>query len=141
MKEWEKEEHQNILECRAAVAIRRRMARAPVHWRARVLIITDSLVTLGCMAKGRSSSRPLLHLCRQAAAVRLVSGVRPFFRWVSSPNNVADGPLRGGPLGVDKGTVGKGHLKVKGIPRRVMARLKRFLPRIKTSQRLRTGRF
>ena len=135
MKEWEKEEHQTVLECRAAVAILRRMSRAPRHWRRRVLIITDSLVTLGCLAKGRSSSRSLLHLCRQAGVVQLVTGLRPVFRWVSSPNNVADGPSRGGPLGVDKDTAGKALRKVRGIPKKVMARLARLRPHHPTSRK------
>ena len=50
------------------------------------------------LAKGRPSARPLLRLCRLAAAVVLTSGMNPLYRYIASEVNPADGPSRG--LGV-----------------------------------------
>ena len=65
----------------------------------RHLIFTDSLVTLGVLAKGRSSSWELLCLAREAAAIQLVLGLRPYFRYIETDRNIADGPSRGFALG------------------------------------------
>ena len=48
----------------------KRVARDRRLWRRRLLLFTDSLVSLGALTKGRSSGWPLLRLCREAAARR-----------------------------------------------------------------------
>lgn len=47
------------------------------------------MVALGAAAKGRSSARPLLRLCRQMVPNVLVLNIRP------AELNPADGPSRG----------------------------------------------
>ena len=120
---WAKEEHQNVLECRAAVAVLRRLSRSSKAWGRRVLIATDSLVTLGVLVKGRSSSAPLLAVAREAAAVQLVCGIRPYWRWVASEHNWADGPSRGEGVGLAGETEAKAG-KPK-LPRRLRVLLER----------------
>ena len=77
----------------------RRLARSRSSWDKRVLMIGDSLVAIGALAKGRSPSWPILRLCRMAAAVQLITGIRPYWRWIPSKRNHADGPSRGFPIG------------------------------------------
>jgi hypothetical protein len=64
------------------------------------MLIGDSLVTIGAFSKGRSSSPPVLHLCRRLAALCLGFGIRCYWRWIQTDRNHSDGPSRGGPLGV-----------------------------------------
>ena len=52
-------------------------------------------MALGALAKGRSSSRPLLRLGRQAAAVVLTFGMMPLYRYIASEVNPVDSPSRG----------------------------------------------
>ena len=114
---WGIEEHQNVLEARTAVQVLRRMSRDEKAWGKRVLIVSDSLVTIGCVSKGRSSSRPLLKVARMAGVIQLVCKVRPYFRWVASETNLADGPSRGEGVGVAEETAKKAKaLKQKVMP-------------------------
>eukprot|EP00969_Alexandrium_andersonii_P373961 15485167-Alexandrium_andersonii.AAC.1 len=57
------------------------------------------MAALGCLSKGRSAVRPLLHLCRQLAGLALFVGLRLLLRYVPSEWNPADGPSRGGGVG------------------------------------------
>ena len=97
--QWKFEEHQNVLEMRALVMLARHLARSARSWDQRYLVFTDSLVCLGALGKGRSSSPALLRLCRKFAAVRIGCGIRLLLRWVPTAWNVADGPSRGAALG------------------------------------------
>ena len=100
---WRKEkakEHNNIGELRGVIMAIRHVTRARTGWDRRTLVITDSLVALGVLAKGRSRSWPLLRLARQAAALILLFDVRLYLRYVESKRNHADGPSRGFPVGV-----------------------------------------
>ncbi|CAK0841817.1 unnamed protein product, partial [Prorocentrum cordatum] len=58
----------------------------------RVAILVDSQVTLAVCAKGRSSSRRLNHLLRRLDAYCLAAFLWPFFGYVASKANPADGP-------------------------------------------------
>ena len=91
---WKDVEHNNVLELRTVVQVLRHLARNSNCWRRRVLVMTDSLVSLGVLSKGRSSARALLHLARVAASVQLAFGILLYLRWVPSERNVADGPSR-----------------------------------------------
>ncbi|CAE8709859.1 unnamed protein product [Polarella glacialis] len=101
---WRMTEHTNINETRAVVGILRHMARSRTTWNHKFLVFTDSMVALGALAKGRSSARPLLRLCRQACAYSCVFSLRLLLRYVPSEKNIADGPSRGEGLGVASGT-------------------------------------
>ena len=83
-----------------------------------MLIAVDSLVTLGVLARGRSSSPALLRLARQAAVVQLVAGIKPVWRWVASHHNFADGPSRREAIGLAKETAAKAEKKA--LPRRTL---------------------
>ena len=103
---WKGHEHNNIGELRTLILALRHLARSSGSWDKRVLLITDSLVSLGVLAKGRSASWPLLRLARQAAALVMTIGIRPYYRYVESKRNHADGPSRGSPIGVAPAWVG-----------------------------------
>ena len=122
---WRRTEHTNIQEARCVVGLLRHGARTRSLWDKRFLIMVDSLVALGALAKGRSSSRPLLRLCRQAAAVVLTYGMMPLYRYIASEVNPADGPSRG--LGVGAAPETKEAHKdraVKAVAPSVMERLR-----------------
>ena len=55
----------------------------------------DSMAALGVIAKGRSSSPPLLRLSRQLAGYSLAFGLLVYPRYIPSEINPADGPSRG----------------------------------------------
>ena len=78
----------------------RLLFRAEASGDTRVLLISDSMVAIGCLAKGRSPSWALLRLARMSAAVVLTCGLNPYYRSVESKRNHADGPSRGLPVGV-----------------------------------------
>lgn len=59
-----------------------------------LLALTDSLVALGVLSKGRASSPQLLRAQRCIASVQLSSGIIPIWRYVTSELNAADGPSR-----------------------------------------------
>ena len=96
---WSRLEHNNICEMRTAVLALKHLVRSRASWDRRVLIFTDSLVTLGVLTKGRSSSWPLLRLAREACAYQLILGIRPYWRYIETSRNIADGPSRGYPVG------------------------------------------
>ena len=77
------------------VGLLRHLARSRANWRKRVLILVDSMATIGAISKGRSSSPPLLRLCRQITAISLMFGIIPVLRYIPSELNPADGPSRG----------------------------------------------
>ena len=56
--------------------------------------MTASLVSLGSVMRGRSSSPPLLRLLRRIAAHLLMTGSMLYLRWVETWRNWADGPSR-----------------------------------------------
>ena len=88
--EWQRLEHNNVLEAWGVLAVLRHVARTSRAWSSRVLVFTDSMVTLGCLSKGRSSATALLRVCRAAAAIQLVCRIRTYLRWVPSEKYLAD---------------------------------------------------
>lgn len=93
-RQWRWDDHINLLEVQAAILALRWVLSHPRALGSRVLLLGDSQVALGCLAKGRSSSFRLLRLLRRAAALILSSGLRPSYRWLPSAANPADGPSR-----------------------------------------------
>ena len=75
------------------------LGRETSNWEHRVIIATDNLASLGALGKGRSSSRRMLGLTRQAAAYILAYGLKVLYRFVPSRRNWADGPSRQKGLG------------------------------------------
>eukprot|EP00974_Lingulodinium_polyedra_P097563 9457338-Lingulodinium_polyedra.AAC.1 len=66
---------------------------------ARAVLMTDSQVTLGALAKGRSSISVLNSICRRVAAIALSQRLRLHWRYVRTFRNHADAPSRGRPFG------------------------------------------
>lgn len=97
--QWKAHEHNNIGELRMVVGGVRHAARSRAAMQTRILCITDSMVALGGVARGRSSSFPLNRLLRQLAAVTLPLGIKVYCRFVGSKRNCSDGPSRGYPIG------------------------------------------
>jgi hypothetical protein len=95
MGRWEREEHINLLEARAALMAVRRAARSRSAWRKKILLVSDSKVTMGAFGKGRSSSHSLLRVCRRLGSIQLGLRMRIRVRYVHTSKNVADGPSRG----------------------------------------------
>lgn len=87
---WRRHEHINHLEMtavRTALRWTRSQPRSRGH---KLLILSDSAVSVFALAKGRTSSRSLLRQCRHTAAILLSSDLRLFCRWVPSSVNPAD---------------------------------------------------
>ena len=98
--DWQHDEHNNVTEARTALLAIRRQARRMGAWGHRVLVIGDSQVTIGVLAKGRSSSWGLLRQCRKLAALHLGLGITLVMRYIPTDRNLADGPSRGWRIGV-----------------------------------------
>ena len=98
------EEHNNVLELRCVVSVLRHLARSSRCWSRRVVIMTDSVVSMGVLQKGRSSASSLLWLARVACGISLALGIRGYYRWVPSQWNMADGPSRGVSIGAAEET-------------------------------------
>lgn len=91
---WQQPEHINSLEVRAVSTAVRWVLSSPYSIRHRVLVLSDSLVTVFSVTKGRSSSRVLLPRLRQLASCVLGSGLQLFVRWIPTEINPADEPSR-----------------------------------------------
>jgi hypothetical protein len=97
---WGRKEHINILEARAWLLGVRHCSRSPGRRGLRVLYLVDSLVVLGAVGKGRSSCFALNQILRRAASHSLLWGTKVMMRWIPTWMNPADGPSRGGRIGV-----------------------------------------
>ena len=78
----------------------RRLARTSQAWDHRVLLISDSVGSIGVWGKGRSPTWALLRLARMCAATVLICGFKPYYRYIESKRNHAGGPSRDFPIGV-----------------------------------------
>jgi hypothetical protein len=92
--QWQQPEHINSLELRAVSTAVRWALSSPMSIHKRLLILSDSLVTVYSVTKGRSSSRLLLPRLRQLASLVLASGIRLYVRWIPTELNPADEPSR-----------------------------------------------
>ena len=104
---WKYREHINVQEARTVMLLAKPLSRSTQVWDHKVLVMVDSLVTLGAVRKMRSRAGPLQRQVLSVAMVTLATGVRMLLRWVPSAWNPADGPSRGGPVGADPETIKK----------------------------------
>ena len=91
---WQREEHINCLEMRAAILAVRWALSCTDSAGTRVLLFVDSAVAYFVMRKGRSSSPRLNITQRRLAAHTLATGLALVPCWVPSENNPADEPSR-----------------------------------------------
>jgi hypothetical protein len=82
--------HINTFELRAMLTALRWLASRPAFSGSRVLLLSDSAVAVAAVAKGRSSSFPLLRILRQLAATSLACDITLWPRWLPSARNPAD---------------------------------------------------
>jgi len=94
--EYRKKEHINVLEARVALMAVRRASRGKRSWKRRILGLSDSQAVCGAFAKGRSSSRSFVSLCRRLGSIQLGLRLRLKWRWIETWRNNPDLPSRGG---------------------------------------------
>lgn len=87
-------EHINVLELRALEATIRWRVERTGDFHCRFVHLTDSLVCLHTVSRGRSSSRKLRRVMCRLNSVLLASGVSPVFGYVHTDQNPADKPSR-----------------------------------------------
>ena len=87
-------EHINVLELRALEATIRWRVERTDDFHCRFVHLTDSLVCLHTVSRGRSSSRKLRTVMCRLNSVLLASGVSPVFGYVHTDQNPADKPSR-----------------------------------------------
>eukprot|EP00435_Cladocopium_sp_Y103_P024846 s916_g6.t1 len=85
-------EHINALELRALEATIRWRVERRGDFQCRFVHLTDSLVSLHTVSRGRSSSRKLRRSVCRLNAVLLASGVAPVWGYVHTDSNPADKP-------------------------------------------------
>lgn len=92
---WKKlRDHVNVKEARVALMAVRRLCRSVKNLGKRCLILSDSMVTILALSKGRSGSGGLNRICRQTAAYVVGGGLNLHFRHIATDVNPADGPSR-----------------------------------------------
>lgn len=89
-------EHINSLELKAILTTLRWRIEHRHHLNTRLLHLTDSLVCLHCLTRGRSSSRKLRRTMARINALILASNVQPLWGYVHTDQNPADKPSRWG---------------------------------------------
>lgn len=89
-------EHINSLELRAILTSLRWRIEHQLHIKTRYIHLTDSLVCLHCLSRGRSSSRRLRRTMSKINALVLASGSQPVWGYVHTDQNPADKPSRWG---------------------------------------------
>lgn len=104
---WDREEPITQQEVRTVGLLARHLARAKSNWGLRLLVLVDSMASIGALSKGRSSIYGILLQCRCFCAISMVTGIRFTLRWCSTLFNYADGPSRGFPVGLAPETAAK----------------------------------
>lgn len=88
-RQWRRLEHINALELRAMAPVLHR------HFRADIYVLSDSMVAIGVLRKGRSASWHLNTIARQFHYLQLLSGSRLCLQHVASEDNPAHAHFRG----------------------------------------------
>ena len=91
-------EHINVLELRAILTTLRWLVVRRRGYSKRFLHLTDSLVCLHSLSRGRSSSRKLRHVLIRVNSLILAADLHPIWGYVHTAQNPADRPSRR-PLG------------------------------------------
>ncbi len=89
------DDHINLREARALLTYVRWVLRTPRHFGHRLVVLVDSKVVVGAVAKGRSSSVPLNRLLRRLAALCFLGDLTLHVVFIPSAHNPADAPSRG----------------------------------------------
>ena len=87
---WRQEGHINELEMNAVGVFLKRRGRTQGKMHTRFFHVLDSMVSRGCLAKGRSSSRRLNRVSRRCSAYLLAMDAYMFPLWTISQWNFAD---------------------------------------------------
>eukprot|EP00438_Fugacium_kawagutii_P008464 Skav230206 [mRNA] locus=scaffold2443:266117:270539:+ [translate_table: standard] len=94
-KSWENiDEHINVKEARVVLMAIRRLCRTTSNLGSRCLILSDSMVSILALSKGRSSAGSINKLCRRAAAYITCGSLDIHLRHIISEHNPADAPSR-----------------------------------------------
>ena len=92
---WKHQEaHINELEMRAVLTSLTWRLERKRHTQCRFVHLVDSLVSLHCLTRGRSSSKKLRRVLSQINALILCADVHPVWAYVSTKQNPADRPSR-----------------------------------------------
>ena len=89
--------HINVEEAKALLSYVRWLLRSGERAGHRVIVLLDSKVVVGAVAKGRSSSWPLNQVIRGLAAMCFAGGLRLNLVFIPTEHNPSDHPSRGGP--------------------------------------------
>lgn len=89
-------EHINALELRAILTSLRWRVEHKHHMNTRLIHLTDSMVCLHCLARGRSSSRKLRRTMSRINALILAGNLQPIWAYIHTDQNPADKPSRWG---------------------------------------------
>ena len=90
------DEHINALELRAIFTSLRWRIEHQHHLQSRFVHLTDSMVCLHALSRGRSSSRKLRRTISKINALILAGHIHPFWGYVHTEQNPADKPSRWG---------------------------------------------
>ena len=88
------QEHINLKEAKVCLMSLRRLCRSQCNMGTRCLTISDSMVSILCFSKGRSSSSALNNVCRRAAAYQVGCNIGWSLRHIRTDKNPADAPSR-----------------------------------------------
>lgn len=89
-------DHINVLELRSILTSLKWRVEHRLHSGVRLLHLTDSLVCLHCLTRGRSSSRKLRRTLSRINALILASNLQPVWGYIHTDQNPADKPSRWG---------------------------------------------
>ena len=89
-------DHINCLELRAILTTLKWRLEHAGHFKTRLIHLTDSLVCLHALSRGRSSSRKLRRTMSRINSLILASGIHPMWGYVHTDQNPADKPSRWG---------------------------------------------
>jgi hypothetical protein len=87
-------EHINVKEARVCLLSLRRLCRTTSNLGKRCLTLSDSMVSILALTRGRSSSSPINNICRRSAAYQIAGNISWHLRHIVSADNPADGPSR-----------------------------------------------
>ena len=95
--QWkQRKEHINSLELRAILTSIRWRVEHRLHMGCRCIHLTDSLVCLHALTRGRSSSRALRRTMSRINALVLAANLQPVWGYIHTEQNPADRPSRWG---------------------------------------------